>query len=74
MVKKTGLVFITLKKPINFLGNSIRVVVSFVGINKEEYAEVVNVISKVLSLKDFDVKIKKQKNYESLISYFKSNL
>lgn len=74
MVKKTGLVFITLKKPINFLGDSIRVVVSFVGINKEEYAEVVNVISKVLSLKDFDVKIKKQKNYESLISYFKSNL
>lgn len=74
MVKKTGLVFITLKKPINFLGNSIRVVVSFVGINKEEYAEIVNVISKVLSLKDFDVKIKKQKNYESLISYFKSNL
>ena len=74
MVKNTGFVFITLKKPIKFLDSDISIVIALATRDKDEHIRAILDINAMLRLKEFESKIKEQKDYKSLISYFKSNL
>ena len=74
MVKKTGFVFITLKKPIKFFGSDISIVIALATRDKDEHIRAILDINSMLRLKEFESKMKEQKDYKALISYFKSNL
>ena len=74
MVKNTGFVFITLKKPIKFLDSDISIVIALATRDKDEHIRAILDINAMLRLKEFESKIKEQKDFKSLISYFKSNL
>ena len=74
MVKNTGFVFITLKKPIKFFGSDISIVIALATKDKDEHIRAILDINIMLRLKEFESKMKEQKDHKSLISYFKSNL
>lgn len=71
-VLKTGFVLITLKKPINFFGEKISIIIALASKNVEEHRLAVLDINKYLKNNDFETKLEKIKNYIELIKFLKS--
>lgn len=73
-VKKTGFVFITLNKPIEFYGNKVSIIIALASKNKDEHIKAISDLNVCFKTKGFEENIKNINNINDLLIYLKEIL